>query len=97
MPLPKFSKELKIEPNYSINKANDMVGKTIEFVQVGYQDTGPKVHRTEMIVLKFTDGSQLAISTGSNVGNITSRNQHGDSEKLKPTDFHTDMDLTWQR
>lgn len=96
MPQPKFSNDLKIKANYSINQAHDMVGKTIESVQIGFQDTGSKVHQTEMIAIKFTDGTQLAISTGSNVGNIISQIQHGDGAKLKPGDFHTDMDLTWQ-
>jgi hypothetical protein len=96
MPLPKFNNDLKIEANYSINQAHDMVGKTIESVQIGFQDTGSKVHQTEMIVIKFTDGTQLALSTGSNVGNIISQIQRGDGAKLKPSDFHTDMDLTWQ-
>ncbi|MDI3440223.1 hypothetical protein QLG07_12200 [Erwinia sp. V90_4] len=97
MTLPKFSNNLKIEANFSINQANDMVGKTIESVQIGFQDTGSKVHQTEMIVIKFTDGTQLAISTGSNVGNIISQIQSGGGAKLKPADFHTDMELTWEQ
>jgi len=97
MMLPKFNNELLIEPNYSINQAHELIGKTVQSIQIGYQATGSKVHQTEMLIIAFTDNTQLAISTGSNVGNIISQIQRGDGGKLKPADFHTDLELTWQR
>ena len=94
MKLPKFNNKLSIEPNYSINQAHELIGKTVQFVPVGYQDTGSKLHQTEMLVITFTDNTQLAISIGSNVGNVISQIQRGAGGKLKPTDFHTDLELT---
>ncbi|SFQ98931.1 hypothetical protein SAMN04487773_0884 [Enterobacter sp. kpr-6] len=97
MTLPKFRDDLQVEANYSINQATEMVGKTVKSVQIGFQKTGAKVHQTEMLIITFTDDTQLAISTGSNVGNIMSQIQRSDSDKLKPADFHVDLDLTWKR
>lgn len=97
MSLPVFNSKKEIEPNYSINQATEMVGKTIESVKVGFQDVGSKVHQTEMLVIKFTDGTQLAISTGSNVGNVISNLKRDKGKDLKAGDFHVDLDLTWQR
>lgn len=97
MTLPKFRDDLHVESNYSINQAREMTGKTVKSVQIGYQKTGSKVHQTEMLIITFTDDTQLAISTGSNVVNITSQLQRGAIDKLKPEDFHVDLDLTWQR
>ena len=97
MTLPKFRNDLQVEANYSINQAREMVGKTVKSVQIGFQKTGVQVHQTEMLIITFTDDTQLAISTGSNVVNITSLIWRGGSCELKPADFHVDFDLTWQR
>ena len=97
MTLPKFRNDLQVEANYSINQAREMVGNTVKSVQIGFQKTGVQVHQTEMLIITFTDDTQLAISTGSNVVNITSLIGRGGSCELKPADFHVDFDLTWQR
>lgn len=97
MTLPKFRNDLQVEANYSINQAREMVGKTVKAVQIGFQQTGARVHQTEMLIITFTDETQLAISTGSNVVNITSQIERGGRNELKPVDFHVDLDLTWQR
>lgn len=73
------------EAHYSINKALKMVGKTVASVEVGFRREIPKVHQSELIVIHFTDGSTLAIDTGSNAANISD----------KPQEFHTDFMLEW--
>ncbi|QAR46113.1 hypothetical protein EQG67_10240 [Kosakonia cowanii] len=97
MTLPKFRDDLRVEANYSINQAKEMAGKTVKSVQIGFQKTGAQVHQTEMLIITFTDDTQLAISTGSNVGNIMSQIQRSGGDKLKPADFHVDLDLNWKR
>jgi len=97
MSLPVFNSEMYIKPNYSINQATEMVGKTIDSVKIGFQEVSSKVHQTEMLVIVFTDGTQLAISTGSNVGNVMSKIERDKGKALKAGDFHVDLDLTWQR
>ncbi|PKC36270.1 hypothetical protein V462_10470 [Pantoea ananatis 15320] len=97
MSLPQFDPQKQIQGNYSINQASEMKGKTIASVRIGFQDVSSNVHQTEMMIIEFTDGTQLAISTGSNVGNVLSKIERGEAKKLKAGDFHVDLDLTWQR
>ncbi|EEC0296038.1 hypothetical protein YV76_003471 [Salmonella enterica subsp. enterica] len=97
MTLPKFDKHNEIKANYSINQAKDMIGKTIESIDIGFAESHPKVHERELLIISFTDGTKLAISTGSNVQNVIIDLEHDGKKKLKPNDFHTDLDLTWQR
>jgi len=73
------------ESHYSINNAHQMVGKTVASVEVGHGKQLPKVHQGELIVIHFTDGTSLAINTGSNAANISD----------KPQEFHTDFILEW--
>lgn len=73
------------EPNYSINEALSMVGKTVASVEVGHRREIPNVHQGELIVIHFSDGTSLAIDTGSNAQNISD----------KPSAFATDFMLEW--
>ena len=73
------------EGHYSINKALQMVGKTVASVEIGHRRQIPKVHQSELIVIHFTDGTSLAIDTGSTAANISA----------KPQEFHTDFMLEW--
>jgi hypothetical protein len=50
------------EPNYSINRARQMEGKTIEKVEVGFREERERVHQSEGIVVHFTDGSIMSIN-----------------------------------
>ncbi|MBE7157163.1 MAG: hypothetical protein INR62_01785 [Rhodospirillales bacterium] len=77
------------EPNYSINQAKQMVGKTVESVEVGFREDHPKLHQSELIVLHFTDGTTLAIDTGSNVGNVIP------GALKRPDEIHVDFNLEW--
>ncbi|MCS3403231.1 MULTISPECIES: hypothetical protein [Pantoea] len=97
MTLPKFNEKLSVGANFPINQAHELIGKTVQSVEIGYQDTPSAVHQTEMMIITFTDNTQLAISTGSNVGNVISKIKRGEGVKIKPTDFHTDLELTWKR
>ncbi|ENZ4286597.1 hypothetical protein ACGKJM_004991 [Citrobacter farmeri] len=97
MTLPTFDKNNEIKPNYSINQATDMVGKTVQSVEVGVAESNPKLHERELLIITFTDGTKLAISTGSNVQNVIMDLNRNGKVNIKPNDFHTDIDLTWQR
>ncbi|MFP1731697.1 hypothetical protein ACLEC1_02455 [Lonsdalea quercina] len=97
MTLPKFDKHKEIEGNYSINQARDMVGKTIESVELGFAASNSKLHQRELLIISFTDGTKLAISIGSNVQNVIGNLNRNGKPNLKPNDFHTDLDLFWQR
>jgi hypothetical protein len=78
------------EPNYSINKAAGLKGKTIEKVEFGFRQEIEGLHNSEAIVLYCTDGSIMSIDTGSNVGDVV-RNE----TKLRPEDFHVDFWIEW--
>ncbi|HEV2175552.1 MAG TPA: hypothetical protein VGR71_18395, partial [Nitrospira sp.] len=65
---PSFDTELKVEQNYSICGISDIQGKTVARVEYGWRKRNIRLHDSEMLVLYFTDGSRMAIHTGSNVG-----------------------------
>lgn len=78
------------EANYSIVKAAQMKGKTIDSVEFGFRESHPDVHESEAIIIHFTDGTIMGIRAGSNVTNlISSKNE------LKPNDFHVDFIIDW--
>lgn len=86
--LPRISRPA--EGHYSICQAELMVGKTIERVEYGFREEIKNVHQSEVLIMYFTDGSIMAIDTGSNALNIA------DSKKgLKANDFHADLQLTF--
>lgn len=74
------------EPRYSLSESRKMVGKTVASVEHGLNPKIPGVHLSELIVIRFTDGTALAIRTGSNAANIL----HERAE-----DFHVDFMLEW--
>jgi hypothetical protein len=53
------------EPNYSINDAVLMEGRTIGKVEFGFRHDIKGVHQSELILIYFTDGSIMGIDTGS--------------------------------
>lgn len=77
-------------PFASIHEASKMAGKTIKTVEYGDRDAIDGVHESEVLVLHSTDGSIMAIDTGSNAYNVASE-QAG----LKPGDFHVSFHLSW--
>ncbi len=74
----------------SVLDAFQMVGKTISKVEVAEREEWSEVHNSEVIVIHFTDGSILAIETGSNARNITSQR-----DDLRPEDIYIDFRLSW--
>ena len=80
---PTFDDQLEIKPNYSISKIAEIEGKTITRVEYGCRKQHPGAHNSELIVLYFADGSQMAIHTGSNAGNLTSVHENFEPEHLR--------------
>ena len=78
------------DPHFSINEASRMVGRTVGGVEVGHRSDIYGAHRSEAIIIHFTDGSILGIDTGSNAGNLEI-----DHEQFKADDFHVDFILAW--
>lgn len=77
-------------PHFSIVQARRMTGKTIEKVEVGFRENIENLHGSEAMIIYFTDGSIMGLDTGSNVRNITGRENH-----LRPEDFHVDFNVSW--
>lgn len=86
--LPKISQPA--QPNYSICEAVRMRGKTVEHVEFGTREQVQDAHRTEVLIIHFTDGSILSLDTHSNVGNLAD-----DIPDLKCEDFDVSFSLNW--
>lgn len=67
-------------------------GKTVREVEFGAEVCEPQVaHEGEILVLHFTDGTALAVRTGSNAKHVAER-----VEGLKEAgDFHADLIPQW--
>jgi hypothetical protein len=81
---------VKPQPNYSINKARQMKGKTIDRVEYGFEDKGGDGHNTEMMILYFSDGSAVGITTGCNFETLCT-----DENELQPSDFQVNLHVQW--
>lgn len=90
--LPKLDMSRPIHANYAIAQAPLMVGKTVKSVELGFRQSMEQVHESEALIIHFTDGSILGISTGSNVCNVC---QDHEDAGLQPREFHVDLDLWW--
>ncbi len=76
------------EPNYSINDAALMVGRTISKVEFGFRHDIKGVHQSELLLIYFSDGSVMGIDTGSNAANLR-------DTPSQPEDFHVDFRMHW--
>lgn len=85
--LPRLSKIT--QANYSINQAYFMKGKRIVKVKIGNRISKWNIHKSEVIILYFDDGSILSIDTGSNASNLE------DTTIKSAKEFHVDMFLQW--
>ncbi|MCK4312450.1 MAG: hypothetical protein KAW88_06925 [Candidatus Cloacimonetes bacterium] len=85
--LPKFDYEKKILPNYSICKFNNIVGKTIKKVEIGFKKCDVDNPESELSLLHFTDGSMLSISIVSNINQLISSDIHSIAKDLS-LQFH---------
>jgi len=92
--LPKFdlARKKEIQPNYSIYKFNEIVGKTIEKVEIGFRENDKYHPDNELAFLHFTDGSILSISIASNFIQLQDTNKQEFSNKLK-MQFHLNFVL----
>lgn len=70
---------------FTVEQVKRMTGKTIQSVELGTRATIQHVHQSELLVIRFTDGTWLAIDTGSNAANISK----------KPDDFSADFRFEW--
>ncbi len=77
-------------PHPTIMEARRMEGKTVEKVEAGYREDREGVHGSEVVIIHFTDGSMMGLETGSNAGNIASRN-----DGIRPDDFHVSFRPQW--
>lgn len=78
------------QPHFSICQSSQMKGKTVDHVEFGFAKDSPEHHRSELLIIHFTDGSILSIDTHTNAGNL-SDNPTG----IKPSDFDVSYSLHW--
>jgi len=78
------------EANFSIVQASKMKGKTVDKVEFGFRKETEYSHKSEALIIYFTDGSIMGLDTGSNVGNIVT-----EENNLHPNDFHVDFTINW--
>ena len=71
-------------PGYGINNALRIKGRTVADVEVGFREDIEGVHKSEAIIIRFTDGSILGIDTGSNAAGIACEHHSAD-------EFHVDI------
>jgi len=83
--------EPNLPGNYSIHGATAMAGKTVERVEIGEGRRHPNAHGSEVIRIHFTDGSIVALDTGSNAWNLSVV----DNATFEPQDFHVDFIVHW--
>ena len=70
-------------PHFSVCQASQMKGKTVDRVEFGFAEQTEGAHRSELLIIHFTDGSIMSIDTHMNAG------------KFKPTDFDVSYLLHW--
>jgi hypothetical protein len=88
--LPKIDAERAVEAHFAISQIRQAEGKTIDRVEYGFEKQLDGVHETEAIILHFTDGSVLGITTGSNVEELMA-----ECDELSPKDLSVDFILRW--
>ncbi|WP_276166655.1 hypothetical protein [Zobellia alginiliquefaciens] len=85
---PKFDKPPR--PEFKLEEALKMKGKTIESIEFGETKFHKDVHAGEGINIYFTDGTAVSLQIGSNAYNIASK-----YNEINPPDIHTDIMLFW--
>ena len=83
--LPKFDldREKEIQPNYSISKFKEIIGKTINKVEIGFQQKNEDQPENELAFLYFTDGTMISIANASNSNQIFDTNNQDFAKELK--------------
>ena len=80
----------------SSKPAEEMKGKTVRKVTVGFRKRDDDAHESDVLKIEFEDGSILHIQTASNAGNVIQDFEHDKGRKFKPSDFHADLFFTWE-
>jgi hypothetical protein len=80
------------EPNRLINKVARMQGKTVESVEYGFRHDIQGVHESEVIVIRFTDGSIMSLDTFTNANHIL---RMTDGQKHEASEVHVGLDVRW--
>lgn len=78
------------KPAFKLGEAKQAEAKTIQRVDFGSQELPEEVGPSEVLILHFTDGSAMAVTIGSNAGNLA-----GEHEGLSVSDFSTDIMVQW--
>jgi type VI protein secretion system component Hcp len=77
-------------PRFSVCQASQMKGKTVARVEFGFAKVTEYAHRSELLIIHFTDGSIMSIDTHTNAGNLAD-----EVTGLKPKDFDVSYSLRW--
>lgn len=77
-------------PHFSVCQASQMKGKTVDDVEFGLAKETEYAHRSELLIIRFTDGSIMSIDTHTNAGNLAD-----EVTGLKPKDFDVNYSLRW--
>lgn len=78
------------EPKDKAEALTKAIGKTIASVEFGKEQPSSERHQAEAMILYFTDGSSMAIVTGSNASD------HVDKTLTKADDVETNLDVLWK-
>ena len=81
-----------VEEGHPLCKSRRMVGKTVQNIRFGIGKSIKDVHRSEVLLIEFTDGEILGIDTGSNLNPADPLWHSG----IKPDDVQIDLMLTWK-
>jgi hypothetical protein len=87
--LPTFDMKRPTQSSYSIFKALQMEGKTVQRVRTGEVISEPGCPETEALVIEFSDGSLMSIDAACNLSQIIHR------DKIEPEDLHITLWVTY--
>lgn len=85
---PKVKRTKKVKRMYE--RVKETEGKTIDKIEFGELNPSPNAHKSDGLILHFTDGTSMSVNTGSNAWNLSV-----EREDLRPDDFHTDLMFFW--
>jgi hypothetical protein len=78
------------QPESKMDDLRNAEGKTIHSVEFGEEESHKNAHSGELIIIHFTDGTSMAIQTGSNAFILANK-----FKGLNPEDFQTDLVILW--
>ena len=72
--------------NYNFNIFEKAQGKEIETIKYGHEDTSDNQHKSEAVIICFTDGSKLGIEIATNAAQIAN----------DASDVHASIVASWE-